>query len=144
MNNPKICVIPYCGRKAHDHGHGKLGTYCSKHQKIRAKLEKPLACDNTKGNLGFTCTATIVHKSQIHVDHWDGDRHNNSEENIKYLCANCHTYKTVLFEDYKNRYNHRSMLNETNDWTMLPKLHQNTQSQIKHEKAIFNSLFTYE
>jgi len=38
---------------------------------------------------------------QLDVDHIDGNHKNNSPENLKTLCANCHRLKTYLGEDWK-------------------------------------------
>lgn len=138
-NNWKQCSVLGCVKPAHNHGKNTPGTYCSSHQKIRAKLDKPLKCDNFKGYLGYQCTATIVDQCQIHIDHWDGDRTNNSMENLKYLCANCHSYKTALFRDHLNRYT--SELKKKNDWSELPLLHKQRQNEKQVKRDIFNSLF---
>ena len=86
-SNWKKCVILGCGKLAHNHGKNIPGTYCSAHQKIRAKIEKPLVCDNHKGYLGYYCSATIVDQCQIHTDHWDGDRKNNDTETLVCVAA---------------------------------------------------------
>jgi len=137
----KKCSLSYCNRPAHNHGYGVLGTYCSRHHKIRAKLEKPLACDNVKGFLGFTCTSTIVHKCQIQIDHWDGDRNNNDPKNYVYLCANCHSYKTILFKDHLTRYTVTSK--DGNDWRDIPRLHKSIQQKMQAEQKLFENLFEY-
>lgn len=129
-----------CGKPAHNHGKNKPGTYCSDHQKIRSKIQKPLKCDNTKGFLGYECTTKIVDQVQIHIDHWDGNRNNNDPENIKYLCACCHAYKTALFRDHLNRYNGVKVVKK-NDWTMLPQLHKERQGKKEEQESIFTSLF---
>jgi hypothetical protein len=139
-SNWKKCVILGCGKLAHNHGKNVPGTYCSSHQKIRAKLEKPLVCDNHKGYLGYYCSATIVDQCQIHIDHWDGDRRNNDRENIKYLCANCHSYKTALLKDYLNRYNNDED-KKKNDWSELPLLHKQRQDEKQMKRDIFSRLF---
>lgn len=142
MSKRKTCAVAGCGKIAHDHGNNTPGTYCSYHHKNRSKIQKPLECDNVKGYLGYFCTSTITDKSQIDTDHWDGDRTNNSPENIKYLCKNCHAYKTVLFKDHLNRYSKEGKTSsKKNDWSLLPVLHKERQQRIKSENDLFTSLF---
>jgi hypothetical protein len=62
------------------------------------KLHKKDYCENP------ACTATILHKSQLSVDHIDGDRNNNEESNLQTLCLNCHSHKSFLNNDYLNKY----------------------------------------
>ncbi len=42
------------------------------------------------------CGFIPVHSCQLAVDHKDGDRRNNKEENLQTLCHNCHFLKTYL------------------------------------------------
>ena len=51
-------------------------------------------CENIDGRLGFICTTTILIKSTLHVDHVDGNPHNNTQSNCQTLCASCHAHKT--------------------------------------------------
>ena len=39
--------------------------------------------------------------AQLEVDHIDGNPSNNDESNCQTLCGCCHTYKTMMNEDYK-------------------------------------------
>lgn len=48
------------------------------------------------------CTATIIDKCQLDVDHIDGNRSNNHESNLQTLCANCHRLKTKRNGDHIN------------------------------------------
>ena len=46
------------------------------------------------------CGFVAEHKSQLDVDHIDKNRLNNSPENLRTLCANCHrliTYGSVIY-----------------------------------------------
>lgn len=38
----------------------------------------------------------------LDVDHIDGDKTNNNEENLMTLCANCHREKTWQNKDFLN------------------------------------------
>jgi len=108
-----LCVVPGCGMSASFKRKNELGVnisrnYCSKHHRVRTmlKLDKKNYCENQSGYLGFMCTATIIDRSQLHVDHCDGDRGNNHPDNLRTLCANCHAVKTFRSGDHSNRYTH--------------------------------------
>jgi len=58
-------------------------------------------CENIDGRLGYTCTTTIVHMVQLDVDHKDGNHLNNKVKNLQTLCKCCHSYKSLIYEDYK-------------------------------------------
>lgn len=59
-------------------------------------------CENVDGRLGYECTAKIVWSGQLDVDHIDGNPTNQAEENLQTLCKNCHSYKTMINEDYRS------------------------------------------
>lgn len=40
------------------------------------------------------CKRLIDASKEAHVDHRDGDSHNNAMENLQTLCVSCHTSKT--------------------------------------------------
>ena len=46
------------------------------------------------------CGFVAIHMVQLDVDHIDGDRTNNSIENLQTLCANCHRLKTHVNGDH--------------------------------------------
>lgn len=76
-------------------GHGvyrKVCKHCHKKPWSRFKKDKCEAC-------GFL----PIHKSQLDVDHIDGDKQNNCPTNYRTLCANCHRLKTILSGDYLQR-----------------------------------------
>lgn len=52
--------------------------------------------DLFKKDVCENCGFVPVHPSQLDIDHIDGNRRNNSPENLKTLCANCHRLKTHL------------------------------------------------
>lgn len=64
------------------------------------KKYKKTYCENIDGRLGFTCTSTILISAQLEVDHIDGNPSNNELSNLQTLCNCCHSYKTILNEDY--------------------------------------------
>lgn len=103
------CVVVGCGQPATYRKRRKNGNYdfrsvCTKHHKTKLKVTKGMRCENDDGHLGFPCTATIIDPVQLHIDHVDGNRHNNNTENHRVYCANCHAVKTIRNGDHKNRY----------------------------------------
>ena len=46
------------------------------------------------------CGFVPIHKSQLHLDHIDGDTKNNKKENFQTLCANCHQLKTTQNKEW--------------------------------------------
>lgn len=48
------------------------------------------------------CGFVPVHICQLDVDHIDGNKKNNSIENLQTLCANCHRLKTHYNKDNVN------------------------------------------
>lgn len=104
------CIVPGCGqpvsyRKTFNNGNFSFRAVCSKHHRMKLKTTKLPYCENQDGHLGFgPCTATIVGPEQLHLDHADGNRYNNSSENIRTYCANCHTTKTIRNKDHLGRY----------------------------------------
>lgn len=56
-------------------------------------------CENKDGRLGFKCKAVIKDSCQLQMDHINGDRHNNEQDNVQTLCANCHSWKTKFHKD---------------------------------------------
>ena len=53
-----------------------------------------------KGPVCELCGFVPVHKSQLDVDHIDGNHQNNEQDNLQTLCANCHRLKTHLNKDH--------------------------------------------
>lgn len=49
------------------------------------------------------CKFIALQPCQLDVDHIDGDKKNNSPENLQTLCANCHRLKSWENDDYKNK-----------------------------------------
>jgi hypothetical protein len=46
------------------------------------------------------CGFVAIHRSQLDIDHIDGDHNNNSLNNLQTLCANCHRLKTQTNKDW--------------------------------------------
>jgi hypothetical protein len=73
----------------------------------------------------FTCESCGLHidnnmdKRYLHVHHINGDKLNNSEANLKCLCALCHTYQDETHQDnflnHRNRYELRAFVNKYHD-----------------------------
>ena len=94
-------------------GDPSLKTECSTCSRARTKnktlkgitFHKKNYCENSEGILGFICpmdsTRYLEFPSDIyHMDHVDGDHHNNINNNIKTFCAICHTRKGKENNDF--------------------------------------------
>lgn len=82
-------------------------TFCNHHRTVgKSAVEAFKAsrggCENRDGRVGFVCGDPNT--KSLTIDHWDGDKHNNDQENLVVLCANCHNQKTKLFKNYKKIY----------------------------------------
>jgi hypothetical protein len=107
MNTAPKCVEIGCDNYADNAGNGKYHKLCSYHHKSKYNMNgyahknyRKDYCENVDGRYGFVCTSTIVApRWQLEVDHIDGDRTNNDENNLQTLCSCCHRYKTMLFEE---------------------------------------------
>lgn len=103
------CVVDGCGRSASWIRRNKDGTvkyrnFCSKHHKMKKDYMKKDYCENIDGRLGFKCTTTILGPYQLQLDHIDGNRYNNNDDNKQTLCACCHAYKTHVDQNHLTRY----------------------------------------
>ena len=49
------------------------------------------------------CGFIPQHRSQLDVDHIDGNKENNDPSNYQTLCANCHRLKTFLNKDWQKK-----------------------------------------
>lgn len=61
-------------------------------------FHKKHLCENKDGVLGFTCPVDPTRYAEFpsdiyHMDHLDGNHHNNTAANVKTFCAICHTRK---------------------------------------------------
>jgi len=68
----------------------RYNEYRSRH----AKIKKP-HCE--------VCGFIAEHRSQLDVDHIDGNHENNDPSNLQTLCANCHRLKTQVNKDWENK-----------------------------------------
>ena len=109
------CINEGCFKDRHPIGNGRTRAVCYRcYGAQRKKWDynpgvKPFVkkdyCENIDGRLGYKCTATIIDKCQIDMDHIDGDRFNNVPENVQTLCKNCHAIKTRTSGDNANNRN---------------------------------------
>ena len=95
----RIC---HCGRNARSNGRDKnnqkrYGVLCSRCHDTY-KYTKKSYCE-AKG-----CNFIPLHGVQLEVDHIDGNRRNNSLDNLQTLCCNCHRLKTHANDEWRNRY----------------------------------------
>lgn len=87
-------------------GDPSLKTECTRCSTARTKnkkidgiiFHKKNYCENQDGILGFTCPMYKERYQEFpsdiyHMDHLDGNHHNNTLNNLKTFCAICHTRK---------------------------------------------------
>lgn len=105
--NCTVCNVYECKRN----GISKQGfqlwkNVCSRCSRV--KHESAYAYKVHKGSNCSLCGFIPVVPRQLDVDHSDGDHTNNSPDNLKTLCANCHRLKTYESKDWRravHRYN---------------------------------------
>jgi 5-methylcytosine-specific restriction endonuclease McrA len=61
-------------------------------------------CSNVDAHHGFVCTSHITDSSQLDVNHIDGNRHNQDQDNLEILCKICHQRVTRDNKHHNNRY----------------------------------------
>lgn len=90
----KVTYGKLCTGCLHFKNHGKRHPF-HKHQKYsRPWVEfKKSSCES--------CKFVPEHSCQLDVDHIDGDKKNNSRENLQTLCANCHRLKTYQKKEWR-------------------------------------------
>lgn len=64
----------------------------SNNNRVKLVQHKKLYCE--------ACGFVAIHRSQLDIDHIDGDHNNNSLNNLQTLCANCHRLKTQTNRDW--------------------------------------------
>lgn len=89
----------------------KWKTFCEYHRTVGRSardrfIKSKGGCQNRDARLGWVCGDPNT--DSLTVDHWDGNKHNNDQENLVVLCANCHNQKTKIFGDNHQRYHNVS------------------------------------
>ena len=128
VTKDKICINPGCERirqALEKNLNGKLRSECYRcygasrgkwkyDDYVRPEIKKDY-CENIDERLGFKCVAEIKDKCMIDRDHIDNDNSNNIPENIQYLCANCHRYKTTVIPRLAEEESDRIFWKEINE-----------------------------
>lgn len=102
----KVRPICKCGNLCKTNGFSKkdgrqlYNTYCrqcskKKHNKKGMGFNKRM-----KGGICESCGFIAIKPCQLDLDHIDGNKLNNSTNNIQTLCANCHRLKTFISKDW--------------------------------------------
>lgn len=94
---PRLCP---CGRNGRNVGIGndgerRYGVLCKTCHKYNIRNKK---------NYCELCGFIAQVPQQIEVDHIDGNKKNNAEDNLQCLCANCHRFKTHANKEWRNKY----------------------------------------
>lgn len=98
----RICKSGQCNKLTRNLGKGKngktmYGVLCASCHKNRMRTKK-LQCEYPG------CGFIALHSAQIHIDHKDGNKRNNNPDNLWCICANCHSLKTAINHEYRNKY----------------------------------------
>lgn len=111
-----VCAHPHCIERVDYHNRrqkedGSWGfkwkTFCEHHRTV-GKAERDTflkskgGCENRDGRLGWQCRDPDT--PSLTIDHFDGNKHNNNQDNLVVLCANCHNQKSKIFKDTTQRY----------------------------------------
>lgn len=89
------CGLPRASKGIDQHGRRRYRTQCYKCLYKARSLIKSDKC--------AICRVIPEKTSDLHIDHIDGDRSNNTSRNIQTLCVECHKYKTKKQEDWKKK-----------------------------------------
>ena len=89
------CGGPRAVKGVDEHGRRRYRTQCYKCIYKQRQLKKDTFCN--------ICGIEPEDSKQLHLDHIDGDRSNNSNKNIQTLCVDCHKYKTNKQQDWKRK-----------------------------------------
>jgi 5-methylcytosine-specific restriction endonuclease McrA len=112
------CALPDCNDPVSYHKKwikqdGTVGvkwkTFCDNHRTVNKAardifMKSRGGCENRNGTLGLDWKCGDPDTDSLTIDHWDGNKHNNNQDNLIILCANCHNKKTKLFKDNTQRY----------------------------------------
>jgi len=112
------CALPDCNDPVSYHKKwikqdGTVGvkwkTFCDNHRTVNKAardifMKSRGGCENRNGTLGLDWQCGDPDTDSLTIDHWDGNKHNNNQDNLIILCANCHNKKTKLFKDNTQRY----------------------------------------
>ena len=105
------CKTPVSYHEKYAKKDGSIGakwkTFCEYHRTIGRDsrdifLKSKGGCENRDARLGWVCGDSKT--PSLTIDHWDGNKHNNTQENLVVLCANCHNEKSKKFKDTLMRY----------------------------------------
>ena len=100
-------ICPICNKRQRKrvykygsrHGFKKMCAVCAGDENgpgaHRLRRKRLIPKDMTCPRCGFIA----IHERQLQIDHINGDRRNNREDNLEVMCANCHTLKTALRRD---------------------------------------------
>ena len=85
----------------------KWKTFCEYHRTVGKRerdtfIKSKGGCENRDSRLGWKCGDHGT--PSLTVDHWDGNKHNNNQDNLVVLCANRHNEKSKKFKDTIQRY----------------------------------------
>lgn len=94
---PGLCACgePRASKGLDEHGRRRYRTQCYKCV-YKARL-------HVKATKCKICGISPENTSDLHLDHIDGNRSNNSVNNIQTLCVECHKYKTNKQQDWKKK-----------------------------------------
>ena len=76
-----------------------------RYREHRRHIGKWLECEK--------CSWVATNKCQLDINHKDGDRFNNNQNNLEMICRNCHALETTIKKHFKNRYATKGETNAT-------------------------------
>lgn len=94
---PGLCA---CGQPRASKGRDSLGRRRYRTQCYKCVYQARLHVKATKCRI---CGITPENRSDLHLDHIDGNRANNTPNNIQTLCVECHKYKTNKQQDWRKK-----------------------------------------